>query len=161
MFNYKIDANTELRLLSPDHARQFFDLAYQNRKHIGEWMFWTGDDYSLSDAQQHIKLALERFAANNGFEAGIWFKGKLAGCIRYNYIDWAHKNTELGYWLGASFQGHGLATKACRELTANPLTFRVIIRAQLLRCPCRWLKPDALADFSQRTDSSVRRLRFV
>src|SRR5829696_114242 len=105
MFEYKIDERTELRLLALDHARQFFELVHQNRRHIGEWMFWVGDDYSLRDAEQHIRIALEKSVANNGFEAGIWFEHRLAGCVRYNYIDWAHKNTELGYWLGAAFQG--------------------------------------------------------
>lgn len=138
-FYYKVDANTELRLLSLDHAQQFFDLAYQNRKHIGEWMFWIGDNYSLYDAQQHIKLALERFAANNGFEAGIWFKGQLAGCVRYNFIDWMHKNTELGYWLGASFQGYGLATKACCALTEYAFTELGLNRVEI-RCMSENLK---------------------
>jgi ribosomal-protein-serine acetyltransferase len=76
----------------------------------------VGDDYSLAEAQRHISGALERLEANNGFEAEIWFNGQLAGCIRYNYIDWTHKNTELGYWLGAGFEGYGLGTKACRVL---------------------------------------------
>jgi ribosomal-protein-serine acetyltransferase len=116
MFTYQIDQDVELRLLESQHAEHFFKLAYSSRKHISEWMFWIGDEYELADARQHIKLALEKFAANNGFEVGIWFRGKLAGSIRYNYIDWTHKNTELGYWLGASFQGHGLVTKACRAL---------------------------------------------
>jgi ribosomal-protein-serine acetyltransferase len=116
MFNCRLDAETELRLLTLQHAQQFFDLAYQDRKHIGQWMFWINDEYTLLDAQQYIQAALERLAANNGFEAGIWFKGQLAGCVRYNYIDWTHRNTELRYWLGQSFQGHGLATKACRAL---------------------------------------------
>ena len=116
MFSYKIDSDTELSLLSDVHTQEFFDLATQNRNHIREWMFWIGDDFSLSDAKQHIKLALERFAMNNGLEAGVWAKGTLAGCVRLNYIDWIHKNTELGYWLAESFQGQGLATKASRAL---------------------------------------------
>lgn len=116
MFSHKIDAETELRLLELHHAKQFFELAHRNRAHIGQWMFWIRDDYSIDDARQHIKEELERFAAHDGFEVGIWSKGALAGCIRYRYIDWEHKNTELGYWLGAEFQGRGLVTKACAAL---------------------------------------------
>jgi ribosomal-protein-serine acetyltransferase len=117
MFEYKIDERTELRSLTLDDAQEFFKLVYRNRRHIGEWMFWVGDDYSLADAEAHIRIALEKAAANNGFEVGIWFDSQLAGCVRYNYIDWAHRNTELGYWLGADFQGQGLATTACRAMT--------------------------------------------
>ena len=116
LFSSRVDAKTELRLLSPEHAEQFFRLVDENRQRLAEWMFWVTEDYSLADAQRHISEAQEKHAANNGFEAGIWFKGQLAGCIRYNYIDWAHKNTELGYWLGANFEGHGLVTKACRVM---------------------------------------------
>jgi ribosomal-protein-serine acetyltransferase len=133
MFNLRIDAEVELRLLEPHHAREFFELAYGNREHIGEWMFWIGEDYSPMDAEQHIRLALERHAANNGLEAGIWFRGELVGCVRYNYIDWAHRNTELGYWLGASFQGHGLATRACRAMIDHAFNELQLHRVEI-RC---------------------------
>ena len=159
MFYYRIDADVELRLLEHHHAPQFFELAYRNRKHISEWMFWIGDDYSLADAERHIKLALDRFAANNGFEAGIWRKGELAGCIRYNYIDWAHRNTELGYWLGASFQGHGLATKACRALIDHAFSELGLNRVEI-RCMSENLKsrriPEKLGFVEEGTLRQVR-----
>jgi RimJ/RimL family protein N-acetyltransferase len=70
------------------------------------------------NAERHISEAQERHVSNNGFEAGIWAiwsAGQLAGCIPYNYIDRTHKNTELGYWLGPGFEGHGLVTKASNK----------------------------------------------
>jgi ribosomal-protein-serine acetyltransferase len=133
MFIYKIDSRTELRLLTLDHLQPFFELAHQNREHIREWMFWIREDYSSSDAEKHIQTALDRCAANNGFEAGIWFEDQLAGCVRYNYIDWTHQNTELGYWLGAAFQGHGLATKACRALVEHSFNELGLNRVEI-RC---------------------------
>lgn len=116
MFRYQIDAEAELRLLELQHLQQFFGLAHGSRRHIGEWMFWIDEDYTLEDARRQIRQSLDRFVANDGFDAGIWFRGELAGCIRYRYIDWKHKNTELGYWLGSSFQGHGLVAKSCAAL---------------------------------------------
>jgi ribosomal-protein-serine acetyltransferase len=46
----------------------------------------------------------------------IWYRGEIAGQIGYNYFDWNDRRTEIGYWLGASFQGKGLITKSCRVL---------------------------------------------
>ncbi|MBV9210802.1 MAG: RimJ/RimL family protein N-acetyltransferase, partial [Acidobacteria bacterium] len=77
MFSHKIDDEAELRLLELHHARQFFELAHRNRAHIGEWMFWITDDYSIDDARKHIQAELERFASHNGFEVGIWSKNEL------------------------------------------------------------------------------------
>ena len=116
LFSYRIDEYTELRLLEMHHAEQLFNLVSANYSHISDWMFWLNENYSIEDAQKHIKKHAESFANNEGFETGIWLKGELAGCIRFNYIDWNHKTTELGYWIGASYQGQGLATKACRAL---------------------------------------------
>jgi ribosomal-protein-serine acetyltransferase len=31
-------------------------------------------------------------------------------------LDWDNRSTEIGYWLGASFQSKGLVTKSCRAL---------------------------------------------
>ena len=133
MFICNIDANVALRSLSLEDVDQFFKLVYENRQHLGKWMFWVTEDYSLADAQRHITEAQERFAAKNGFEAGIWFNGQLAGCIRYNYIDWTHRNTELRYWLGADFEGNGLATKACRALIEHAFSELGLHRVEI-RC---------------------------
>jgi ribosomal-protein-serine acetyltransferase len=133
MFQHEIDSHTQLRSLTFADADQFFRLAFENRKYLGEWMFWLDDNYSLLDAQRHIKLALQRAEAKNGFEAGIWLDGNLAGCIRFNYIDWEHKNTELGYWLGASFQGRGLAIRACRIMINHAFSELGLHRVEI-RC---------------------------
>ena len=132
-------------MLSPEHAEQFFKLVHENRQLLKEWMFWVGDDYSLAEAEQHISLAQEKFDANNGFEAGIWFKGQLAGCVRYNYIDWTHKNTELGYWLGAAFSGYGLVTKACRVLIEHAFTDLGLHRVEI-RCMGENIKSRRIAE---------------
>src|ERR1044071_7900324 len=122
MFESKIDERPTLRALTLDHTEQLLELVYSNRAHIGEWMFWVREDYSRADARQHIAFALQKAAAGDGFEAGIWFDDELAGCIRYNYLDRVHRNTELGYWLGSDFQGRGLATLAARAMTDHAFT---------------------------------------
>jgi ribosomal-protein-serine acetyltransferase len=116
MLRFGIDDDTELRLLKKRHTEALFALMDQNRKYLREWLPWLDDNKSLADTKEFIKSSLEQFASNNGFQMGIWFQGNLAGVIGYHKIDWANRATSIGYWLGTSFQGMGLVTKACRVL---------------------------------------------
>lgn len=109
MFSYKIDAETELRLIENADAEELYALLDRNR----ERLYWLKSDYSLEDMQDFIKGDLHAFADNKGFRAGIWYKGRLAGSIRYNGIDWTNRKTELGYWIDGACEGRGLVAKAC------------------------------------------------
>ncbi|HEX6624771.1 MAG TPA: GNAT family protein [Pyrinomonadaceae bacterium] len=116
MFSYKIDGQTELRLLEERHAEKVFSLLEQNRSHLEAELTWLDDQFSLKDAKEYIRAGLERFAANNGLWAGIWLRDDLAGIVSLHNLVRADRKASLGYWLGASFQGRGLVTKACRIL---------------------------------------------
>jgi ribosomal-protein-serine acetyltransferase len=117
MFSYKIDDETELSLFELRHAEELNALVIHNYEHIKEWSAWLKDkERSIEDTRSFIKHNLTQFAENKGFEICIWHKGAIAGQIGYNYFDWNDRRTEIGYWLGASFQGKGLVVKSCRAL---------------------------------------------
>lgn len=116
MFSYKIDDKIELRLLEERHAEEVFSLLDQNRSHLQAELTWLDDQFSLDDAKEYIRAGLERFAANNGLRAGIWLQDNLAGIVSLHNLVRVERKASLGYWLGASFQGQGLVTKACRIL---------------------------------------------
>jgi ribosomal-protein-serine acetyltransferase len=113
MFVYKIDDDTKLSLIEPRHAKQLNALIEQNLNHIKEWSSWLKDDHTIEDTHIFIKRNLKQFAGNEGFGIAIWYKGEMAGQIEYNYLDWTNQKTEIGYWLGETFQGKGLVTKSC------------------------------------------------
>lgn len=126
MFRLMLGEDAELRLLEVRHAEPLFALIEQDRAYLRQWLAWVDGNHSVDDSQVFIRNVLQQFANNNGLQAGIWFRGAvargaaegvLAGVIGHNYIDWANGKTELGYWLGAAFQGRGLMTRACRALT--------------------------------------------
>jgi ribosomal-protein-serine acetyltransferase len=94
----------------------------QNRGHLEAELTWLTDQLSLNDAKEYIRAGLERFAANNGLRAGIWLRGDLTGIVSLHKIVWADRKASLGYWLGASFQGQGLVTKACCILITHSFT---------------------------------------
>jgi len=119
MFSYMLDENIVLRLLEERHAEEVFSLLEQNRSHLQTELTWLTDQLSLNDAKEYIRAGLERFAANNGLRAGIWVQDNLAGIVSLHGLVWADRKASLGYWLGASFQGQGLVTKACSSLISH------------------------------------------
>ena len=116
MFQFSINDELELRLLEERQAEELFALVDRNRAYLREWLPWLDANTSVEDSRAFIRGTLEQFARNDGFQAGIWFQGQLAGLIGYHGIQWGNRSTEIGYWLGASFQGHGFMTQACRAL---------------------------------------------
>jgi ribosomal-protein-serine acetyltransferase len=116
MFSYKIDADLELRLPEERHAEEASELVRQNIQHLKMWLPWVGDDYSLEDAQNFIRHNLQQFADNKGFAVQLVFRNRIAGYAGYNTIDLHNRKAEIGYWLGAAFEGRGLMTKACQAL---------------------------------------------
>lgn len=115
-FRYIIDHETELRLLQQEHTGELFALTDENRAYLRRWLSWVDSIESAADISTYIRASCRQFQEDKGFQAGIWFGGKLAGIIGYQNLDWTNRSTTLGYWVGASFQGNGLATKACRAL---------------------------------------------
>ena len=116
MFALPLGNDAELRMLEMRHADELFELIDQNRFYLRQWLGWVDSTQTVADQRTFIRGVLQQFANNNGFQAGIWYSGALAGVIGFNYIDWHNSRTEFGYWLGAPFQGHGLITRACHTL---------------------------------------------
>ncbi len=115
-FRYIIDQETELRLLEEEHTETLFALTDENREYLHQWLSWVNSIESPSDIGRYIRSASRQFEEDKGFQAGIWFRGNLAGIIGYQNLDWVNRSTTVGYWVGASFQGNGLATQACSAL---------------------------------------------
>jgi len=133
MFSFKIDEDTKLTLIEPRHAEELHALIDGSFDHIKEWSGWLKDGHSIEDTHSFIKRNLKQFAANEGFGIAIWYKGEMAGQIEYNYLDWENRKTEIGYWLGESFQGKGLIIKSCRVLIDHAFDVLNLTRIEI-RC---------------------------
>ena len=133
MFTYKIDEKTELKMLIPQDAEPLFKLTDQSRESLMEWLPFIDYTKSSADSAAFIAATMKQFGDNNGFQAGIWYEGKLAGVIGFHKIDWNNKSTSIGYWLGKGFEGSGLMTKSVKAFVTYALVElglnRVEIRA--------------------------------
>jgi len=112
----KVDDEIILKLLEDEEAETLFLLVDKNRSYLREWLPWVDTNTTIEESRLFIKTAAEQHEQNLGFQCGIWFHNQLAGVIGFHRIDWMNRNVEIGYWLGAEFQGHGIITKACRTM---------------------------------------------
>jgi ribosomal-protein-serine acetyltransferase len=105
VFEYELGENTDLRLLEERHAEQLADLTDRNREHLRTWLPWVDASRTVEDSKNFIRSTLKQFAENNGFQAGIWHEGRLAGVVGHHAIDWEHLSTSLGHVWGLPVPG--------------------------------------------------------
>ncbi|KGR82102.1 GNAT family N-acetyltransferase [Lysinibacillus odysseyi] len=116
MFSFKVDEEIEMELLQQHHKEELFELIDRNRQYLRQWLLWVDKRTSAEDFEPIIPIWLNNYADNNGFDAGIRYKGKLVGMIALHYIDWKNKATSIGYFLAEDAQGNGIITRSVKAL---------------------------------------------
>ena len=119
MFGRRINEELELRHVDERYAEELAALVRRDLAHLSPWMPWATERYSVEDAREFIRRNLRQYAEDQGFAAVIFFRSRVAGSIGFNGIDWANRKADIGYWLGADFQGRGLMTESCRALVEH------------------------------------------
>ncbi|WP_249872641.1 GNAT family N-acetyltransferase [Oceanobacillus saliphilus] len=115
MYKVNIDSKNHLSILEPRHAKELYQVIDRSRENLGKWLSFPEKTNKVEDSVAFIEKSLIRLSENNGYWAGIWHNGSIAGSIGFLYIDWIARKTEIGYWLGDSFTGKGLVTKAVKQ----------------------------------------------
>lgn len=133
MFKYKVDEDIELKLLEIRDTKELFELTNSCRDYLRQWLPWLDGSKTEEDTRTFIEATQKQFASNNGFQAGIWYKGEIAGVIGYHGINWANKSTSIGYWLGEKYIGKGIMTKSCKALVNYALIDLKLHRVEI-RC---------------------------
>ncbi len=115
-FSLAIGQGLELRLFEEAEAAEIFALVDRNRVYLRQWLPWVDYETSPEDSLEFIRRSQQQYTNNEGFQLGIRSQDHLAGVIGYHTVDWPNRHVEIGYWLGAEFQGKGMMTRACRVL---------------------------------------------
>lgn len=145
MFKHIIDKDIELRMLEIIHAESMYELIESNRDHLRQWLPWLDITKNVDDSKKFIELCKHQYTANNGFQAGIWYKGELAGVIGFHKICWSSRNTSIGYWLGKDYRGKGLMIKACEAFINYALNDLNLNRVEI-RCAEKNFKSRAIPE---------------
>jgi ribosomal-protein-serine acetyltransferase len=146
LFSKRIADDIELRIMEERHAAESYALIDRNREPLREYLSWIDDTRSVEDRKGSIRRSRAYLANNDGFTAGIWYRGEHAGTIGVNGIDWQFRKADIGYWLGQEFWSKGIMTRACRAVVAhlfddfglNKVEIRVAVtNARSLAIPAR------------------------
>jgi ribosomal-protein-serine acetyltransferase len=119
MFSRRIEEEIELRPVDERYAEELTALVRRDIAHLKPWMPWATERYSVEDAREFIRRQIRQYAEDQGFATLVFFRGRVAGSIGYNLIDWANRKADIGYWLGSEFTGRGVMTKSCRALVEH------------------------------------------
>ena len=107
------DWGFSLVLAEPGIEEELFELTDKNREILAEWLNWVYKTKSIEDTSKFIKLNTERFESEgSGAYTIINSEGKISGLIELQSINQTNNSSNIGYWLGAEFQGNGLITRA-------------------------------------------------
>ncbi|NGZ76194.1 GNAT family N-acetyltransferase [Saccharibacillus alkalitolerans] len=114
MFGLPLKESVMLKPLRSGHARELFELIESSRHTLRPWMPWTQQMQGVAEAEEFIANAARLYADNDAITAGLWEYDRLAGVIGFHEINWSSRSAQIGYWLGASFEGRGLISLAAR-----------------------------------------------
>lgn len=112
----RVDEEIELRLVREEDAPRIFTLTDRDREHLRVWLPWVDGTQSVADTEGFVQRSLDQMGRGEGFQVCIEYRGELAGVMGFVYLDPVNRRAEIGYWLGRSFQGRGIMTRACRRL---------------------------------------------
>ena len=134
MFAFTIDDEVELRLHEEHHAEELFALTDRNRNHLGRWLPWVEHTREVGDTLQFIKGVRRAYADGKAIPTSVWYGGSIAGTLGLQGINWNIGSGEIGYWIGAEYEGKGIITRSCRALVSYAFETldlnRIVIRCQ-------------------------------
>ncbi|MGE7113335.1 GNAT family N-acetyltransferase [Lysinibacillus sp. NPDC047702] len=131
MFKYDISENTYLKLLDLNDVDELFALTDRSRETLREWMLFVDEVKTVGDTERFVRNAMHQYANNNGIQAGIYYEGKLAGVIGYHQVNWQHRWTSIGYWLGNEFVGKGLVTNSMKAFIEYAFSYLRLNRIEV------------------------------
>jgi ribosomal-protein-serine acetyltransferase len=113
MFRRDIAPGIEIRLFEMRDAGPVFEAVERNRAYLREWLPWVDQTRTPEDVRHFISRVQLQFESNQGPQVGIWVNGAFSGSVGCHAIEWANRNSSIGYWVDAAQQRQGLVTRCC------------------------------------------------
>ncbi|WP_164508041.1 GNAT family N-acetyltransferase [Lapidilactobacillus wuchangensis] len=95
-----------------DYAAGLYEQVVANRDEFSRWLPWATLMNSAADEAKFLAHARAEIATNDLILVVILVDNQPAGMLDLHNISALNRQGEIGYWLAAEFQGHGIMTAA-------------------------------------------------
>jgi ribosomal-protein-serine acetyltransferase len=121
VLRFELSGGCQLRLLEESDADELFALIDEDRAYLARWLPWAAAQ-DLEGTLEFIRLTRRQLADNSGFTVAIVCDSAIAGVVGLEPLDWTHRSTSIGYWLGERYQGRGVMTRAVRAVVEHAVS---------------------------------------
>ncbi len=107
--------------LGLDDSEELFDLIASERDRLGRWLGWVSSCRSVEDVRERRRVNIAKRKEGTLFDFAISLPGAettrriVGACGAFGFSD-DGLTCELGYWIGAAYEGRGLVTEAVSGL---------------------------------------------
>jgi len=112
------DSRFAIRPYEWDDLPALFEAAWESRSHVGQWMSWMTEDYSVARTAEWIEHAIMAWDEGTDYEFAIIDRedGAIAGSCGLSEVSRKYLMSNLGYWVRVSKLKQGAACQAVRLL---------------------------------------------
>jgi ribosomal-protein-serine acetyltransferase len=112
-----VDDDILLRQLEGVDVEALHQLMTQEFAYLSHWLAAEELYRTRQEVESFIFFSSMRYVMNGAFDAGVWYRGQLAGMVSLHTINPMKRRSDIGYWLARPFQGKGIMTRSvCRVL---------------------------------------------
>ncbi|MCL6270411.1 GNAT family N-acetyltransferase [Sansalvadorimonas sp. 2012CJ34-2] len=122
MFRKEVDSDINLVFLQESLTDDLYELVAHDREYLNKWMPWSPLIKTAEDTRAFINKSIKDFAEGKSMVCAIEYQHRIVGVISFNKIHKHLKKVEIGFWISSSYQGHGIVTRACRQMIKHAFT---------------------------------------
>jgi ribosomal-protein-serine acetyltransferase len=100
-------------LIEPDGLAAFVN---RNLVHLSRYLPAVAELRTVEAVRSHLAWVAQQVSRGELWEWYLFFDGEICGAVRLNQVEPQNRKAGVAYYLGADFQGRGLATAAVRTV---------------------------------------------
>ncbi|MFZ1227139.1 MAG: GNAT family N-acetyltransferase [Saprospiraceae bacterium] len=127
----EVNESIELMLLNESHAPEIYNLAKDNREYLSQWLTWPPFMESQDFIANFIKGSMDRNSRGEEYGFSIFYNNVIVGRIGVHKIDLHNRIGEIGYWIGAEYEGKGIMMQSCESIVEFCFHFLKLNRIEI------------------------------
>ncbi len=105
-----------LLVLDLAHTKVIFQLTWENRAYLRQWLPWLDTVQAPEDTENFIQSCIRQHQSGLGATFVVYAGEKPCGVAGYHKLSKSNRSGALGYWLAEPYTGQGIMTSAVRQL---------------------------------------------